>query len=228
MGRKSVDPETRSVVVHLIKEGKKPLEVAKTVSVSHHYVKNIILKLNAVKPLRNEPGQGRRRLTTPAEDRYLMRICKQNRTASSRMLAGEWSNATGKQISARTVRRRLYNGGLYSYTQKRCPYRNNKQIRKRLEWCRKHADWNQKQWNHVAFSDESHFEVINRKNRVFVRRTAEECDKPFSFQTRQQGGGGTVSVWGCISAAGVGPLVPYEGRLQHDILKPFPVSWRNT
>ena len=44
------------------------------------------------------------------------------------------------------------------------------------------------------------------KNRSFVRRLRSEADKPFSFRTRIQGGGGSVSVWGAITVEGVGSL----------------------
>ena len=35
----------------------------------------------------------------------------------------------------------------------------------------------------------------------------------FNFQTRMQGGGGSVSMWGCFTTSGPGPLVFYDGRL---------------
>lgn len=47
------------------------------------------------------------------------------------------------------------------------------------------------------------------------------ADKPFSFLPRLQNGGGGVSVWGCMTSAGVGPLVFYEGRVIYEhILDP--------
>ena len=100
-----------------------------------------------------------------------------------------------------------------SYVQKRKPYRTRKQQDTRLKWCKEHVDWSEQAWRNVVFSDESHFEILNRKNRTYVRRTPTEKDKPFSFQTRSKRGGGSVSVWGCVSAEGVGPLDFYDGRL---------------
>ena len=45
------------------------------------------------------------------------------------------------------------------------------------------------------------------KNRSYVRRLPSESDKPFCFRPRVQGGGGSVSVWGAMTAKGVDPLV---------------------
>ena len=36
---------------------------------------------------------------------------------------------------------------------------------------------------------------------------------PFCFVPRVQKGGGCISVWGCMTSAGVGPLVFYNGRV---------------
>lgn len=75
---------------------------------------------------------------------------------------------------------------------------------------------NVKRWKEVVFSDEPHFEVINRKSRVYVRHLLPEKDALFNFQPRKQGGGGSVSVWGSFSAYGVGRLVVYTGRLNSE------------
>ncbi|CAF2177571.1 unnamed protein product [Rotaria magnacalcarata] len=68
-------------------------------------------------------------------------------------------------------------------------------------------------WNNVIWSDETHFEVLNRKNGSLVRRLKLENNEPFNFARRVQGGGESVSVWGCMSGGGRGSLVVYTGRV---------------
>jgi len=41
---------------------------------------------------------------------------------------------------------------------------------KRLKWARQRRYWEVEDWANVIFSDESNFEVFNRKGRVFVKR----------------------------------------------------------
>jgi hypothetical protein len=103
--------------------------------------------------------------------------------------------------------------GLKSHVQKRKPFLSKSQIKKRRDWCKEKQSWSAQQWSQVVFSDESHFELVNRKNRVYVRRLSTEKECQFNFQPRKQGGGGSVSLWGCFAAAGTGPLVFYTGRL---------------
>ncbi|GFU55330.1 hypothetical protein TNCV_1645961 [Trichonephila clavipes] len=66
-------------------------------------------------------GGGRVRSTTPAEDRYIIRY-QQNGTGAPQL--SRWLiflAASGKQISRKTVARRLRGGGLYARRPVVCP-----------------------------------------------------------------------------------------------------------
>ena len=58
-------------------------------------------------------------------------------------------------------------------------------------------------------TDESHFEVFNRKSRSFVHRLPFEADTLVNFQPRVQGGDGSISVQGMMTTKEVGLLVFY-------------------
>lgn len=216
MGRAKVTFEQLNQVKLLLKMGRNHSKIARECGTSRCFVQNTAKKLKQGESLGNRPGQGRKRSTTKAQDKFIVNLAKRNRTMSSREIASEVNKSWSTNLTSRTIRGRLLENGLKSYTQKRRPYRNKKQAKKRLTWCKTHISWTINEWNHVIFSDESHFEVVNRKNRCFVRRTAEEKEASFNFSTRTQGGGGVVSVWGCFTAAGTGPLIIYTGRLNAD------------
>ncbi|GFT05719.1 transposable element Tcb2 transposase [Trichonephila clavipes] len=59
-------------------------------------------------------GGGRVRSTTPAEDRYIVLSAKRNRRTTAQQVANQFLAASGKQISRKTVARRLRGGGLYA------------------------------------------------------------------------------------------------------------------
>ncbi|CAM2698378.1 unnamed protein product [Rotaria socialis] len=69
------------------------------------------------------------------------------------------------------------------------------------------------EWDNVIWSDETHVEVFNRKNRTLVRRLKSENNEPFNSIPRVQSGGGTASVWRCMSGGARGPLVIYTGKM---------------
>ena len=163
--------------------------------------------------MKNRPGQGRKKSTTSNEDRYLFSLMKKDRSKSSRQLASEWNLSNGKSVSPRTVRRRLFKAGYKSYAAKRKPYRKPSHCSSRLSFAEKCSDCNFNDWKNVIFSDESHFEVANRKNRSYIRFLPSESDKAFCFRSRVQDRGGSVSAWGAMTAKGVGPLLFYDGRM---------------
>ena len=68
----------------------------------------------------------------------------------------------------------------------------------------------------IVFSDESNYTVINRKNKVIVRRHHNEKYHSRFIVPRLQGGGGSVGIWGCITYDGPGLHMLYDGRMdQH-------------
>ncbi|GFW40101.1 hypothetical protein TNCV_5117841 [Trichonephila clavipes] len=67
------------------------------------------------------PGGGRVRSTTPAEDRYIVLSAKRNKRTTAQQVANQFLAASGKQISRKTVARRLRGGGLYACRPVVCP-----------------------------------------------------------------------------------------------------------
>ncbi|GFU21630.1 hypothetical protein TNCV_1828231 [Trichonephila clavipes] len=65
-------------------------------------------------------GGGRVRNTTPAEDRYIVLSAKMNRRTTTQQVANQFLAASGKQISRKTVARRL-RGEDYTQTCCVCP-----------------------------------------------------------------------------------------------------------
>jgi len=68
----------------------------------------------------------------------------------------------------------------------------------------------------IVFSDESNYILINRKNKVIVRRHHNEKYHSRFIVPRLQGGGDSVGIWGCITYDGPGLHMFYDGRMdQH-------------
>ncbi|GFV38456.1 transposable element Tcb2 transposase [Trichonephila clavipes] len=60
------------------------------------------------------PGQGRRRETTPNEDRYLVLTARRHRNMNATHLQQHFRSATGTTASTQTVRNRLHGVDLYA------------------------------------------------------------------------------------------------------------------
>ncbi|GFU39457.1 transposable element Tcb2 transposase [Trichonephila clavipes] len=109
---------------------------------------------------------GRPRATTPAEDRFLALSARRRRTTTVPQLVADHFQASGRRISATTVRNRLHNAGLYARRPVVCVPLNGRQRRNRLCWAREHVSWTQQQWASVLFTDESRFTMESDSGRI--------------------------------------------------------------
>ncbi|GFY17115.1 transposable element Tcb2 transposase [Trichonephila clavipes] len=114
-------------------------------------------------------GGGRVRSTTPAEDRYIVLSAKRNRRTTAQQVANQFLAASGKQISRKTVARRL-RGGLYARRSVVCVPLARQHRTARLQWCREHHNWTEQDWACVLFSDESRFRLSSDCRRQLIWR----------------------------------------------------------
>ncbi|GFU80685.1 HTH_Tnp_Tc3_2 domain-containing protein [Trichonephila clavipes] len=125
---------------------------------------------DAARRLNVRPVPGRPRATTPAEDRFLALSARRRRTTTVPQLVADHFQASGRRISATTVRNRLHNAGLYARRPVvRVPL-NGRQRRNRLCWAREHVSWTQQQWASVLFTDESRFTMESDSGRLLIWR----------------------------------------------------------
>ena len=126
--------------------------------------------------------------------------------------------------STRTIRRRLVTDfNLRSRRPAKKPLLTPVQMKKRVQFCKRHKDWTVRQWSEVLFSDESTFcqfgSSVSRIRRLpntrFLPQNTVSTVKHSS----------KVMVWGCFAAAGRGSLafVPQgktvNAQIYLDILK---------
>ncbi|GBN88670.1 hypothetical protein AVEN_42342-1 [Araneus ventricosus] len=100
---------------------------------------------------------GRPRVTTPVEDHFLSLSARRRRSSIVPQLVTDHCVASGRRISATTVRRHLYNAGLYARRPVACVPLNGRQRRARLCWARERVSSIRQQWASVLFTDESRF-----------------------------------------------------------------------
>ena len=80
-----------------------------------------------------------------------------------------------------------------------------------LKFAAEHVLWTEEQWDCVHFSDESKFNLFDCNGRRFVRRCSKERYSPQCTKSSVKFGGGSLMVFGMISAASTGLLVSLHG-----------------
>ena len=116
-------------------------------------------------------------------------------------------------VNKDTVRKALKEKGIGSYTATRKPLLTLRDRIRRYKWCKERLNWPVEKWAKVIWSDESNYQVVNRKSQVIVKRLRSERFLPRYCQAVVQAGGGSAGIWGCISHKGTGCCEVYTGRI---------------
>ncbi|GFV96490.1 transposable element Tcb1 transposase [Trichonephila clavipes] len=104
----------RGRIIGKIEEGRKITDVAREFDIAHSVVSRLWKSFKTTGLCSRRHGGGRVRSTTPAEDRYIVLSAKRNRRTTAQQVVNQFLAASGKQISRKTVARRLRGGGLYA------------------------------------------------------------------------------------------------------------------
>ncbi|GFS55668.1 transposable element Tc1 transposase [Trichonephila clavipes] len=131
-------------------------------------------------------GGGRVRSTTPAEDRYIVLSAKRNRHTTAQQVANKFLAASGKQISRKTVARRLRGEGLYARRPVVCVPLTRQPRTARLQWCREHHNWTEQDWACVLFSDERRFSLSSDCRGQLICRESGTAYRPENIQEKDR------------------------------------------
>jgi transposase len=184
--------------------------IAEKSEVSEKCVRTILQNFEETDTVSEMSRSGRPRKTSRKQDQRLIQLSRTNPTASFSALTSLWLDGRQKpSASMPTISRRLLSSELRSYSSTEKPLLKPEHIQAKLNWCRDHKNWTHETWSRVIFSDESNFQLINRKNKPLVRRLKYEKFTPQMLRPKVQ-----VS-WhlGCISESGAGCCTIYTGRM---------------
>jgi transposase len=132
---------------------------------------------------------------------------------TSALNATDLRNKKFPHVHPQTLRRALHSYGLHSRVRRAKPLLRQINVKKRRDWAVGHFGWDATNWRKVIFSDESKFMLINSAGRDWCwRRDGESLDPRFTKKTVKHGGG-SLMVWGCMTAHGVGRLHRIQGTM---------------
>lgn len=172
-------------------------------------------------------------------DREIVKISKKDPKKGSAAIQREISELYGVNVTARTVRNRLMEHGLYGRIARKVPLVTANQRKKRIEFSRSHQSWALNQWKYILWSDETKINRMGNDGQRNVRRPKNAAFRPKYVLPKVKHGGGSINVWGCFSWNGVGPIHRIEGILTkekyveilEDVMLPYaeenlPVIWK--
>ncbi|GFT87660.1 transposable element Tcb2 transposase [Trichonephila clavipes] len=137
-------------VVGRLEGGQTQDEVAQAIGVLQNVISRIWNRFLETGSAGRRPGQGRRRATTPNEDRYLVLTARRHRNMNATLLQQHLRSATGTTVSTQTVRNRLHGVGLYARRPLVCVRLTSRHRHDRREWGTEHVNW-RNEWSNVLF-----------------------------------------------------------------------------
>ncbi|GFW48009.1 transposable element Tcb2 transposase [Trichonephila clavipes] len=200
--RHHIDDFMRGRIIGKIEEGRKITDVAREFDIAHSVVSRLWKSFKTTGMCSRRDGGGRVRSTTATEDGYIVLSAKRNRRTTAQQVANQFLAASGKQISRKTVARRMRGEGLYANRPVVCVPLIRQHRTARLQWCREHHNWNEQDWACVLFSDESRFSLPSDCRRQLIRRESGTAYGPENIQEKVRYPTSSIMVWAGIMING--------------------------
>ena len=213
---KQTSIETRKIIIDLKNKGKSLREIGEIVGRSHNTVKNIIDKYDEHQTLENLPGAGRPKILSSTDERAVVREVRENPTSSAVKISETMSETLARPVSASTIRRVLHRSGLHGRTPRRKPLISKVNQCKRMNYAKKYESEPPSFWENILYTDESKFEIFGTKKPPKIWRNKNEAFNDKNIIKTVKHGGGSVMVWGCMAASGVGNLVFIDSTMKKE------------
>ncbi|GFX04005.1 transposable element Tcb2 transposase [Trichonephila clavipes] len=175
--RHHIDDFMRGRIIGKIEEGRKITDVARVFDIAHSVVSRLWKSFK----------------TTG--------MCSR-RHGGAQQVANQFLAASGKQISRKTVARRLRGVGLYARRPVVSVPLTRQHRTARLQWCREHHNWTEQKWACVLFSDESRFSLSSDCRRQLIWRESGTAYRPENIQEKDRYPTSSIMVWAGIMING--------------------------
>ncbi len=208
---REMSQDLRKKIIYLHKKGEGYKKISKALLISQNTVAKVVqtFKKDGTATI-SQRCPGRPRKLTPRQERLLMRRVEENRHASSLQLSKEVESQTGETISRDTIWHKMQRNGMHGCRPRKKPLLKPRHKKARLEFARAHADKDEDYWVSILWSDETKINVFGTDGfKTVWRRKGEEYKEKGMVTVKH--GGGSVLMWGCMSAAGVGELHFIDG-----------------
>ncbi|GFU66665.1 transposable element Tcb1 transposase [Trichonephila clavipes] len=171
--RHHIDDFMRGRIIGKIEEGRKITDVDREFDIAHSVVSRLW------KSFKTTGMCSRRHGKVVLEVRRLQKTdisSYQQKGTTAQEVANQFLAASGKQISRKTVARRLRGGALYARRPVVCVPLTRQHRTARFQWCREHHNWTEQDW--ACGSDERRFSLSSDCRRQLIWRESGTAYRP--------------------------------------------------
>ena len=169
-------------------------QISSQLNISCKCICQTIYKFDKFHTAATKPCAGRTLKVTERQKRLIKLQQIRDDTLSLTNLVRFARTALNLTITRQTVSRILRNFDMVSYIAARKPRITPAQRRTRVACCYEHLSWSVNDWSNVVFTDESNYEILNRENRIYIRRFRHDPTLFERSQQRVHRGGSIINV----------------------------------
>lgn len=205
--------QTQLDVISQLQNGKSIRKIANNLGISKSAVQKI--RANQLSDLPKSNGGRPAKLSSQAK-----RYCVKKITTGNLNTAVAVTNALNKDFqynaSVSTVKRALHEAGLSTHKKLKKPRLSSKNIKDRLSFAKSHQHWTIEDWRRVIFSDETKINRFGSDGYHWTWTHNGELLRGYHINQTVKYGGGSIMIWGCITAKGPGIICKIDSILnQH-------------
>jgi transposase len=213
--RKELDPYILGMIVMGFKMEVSPREISKLVGVNENTVKSIKTRYLRTCSALNGTRPGRPKKLSARDERLLVKSVREDPKKPFGHHKANLENA-GVSICIKTLTKYLNDKGYHSFKAAHKLDLKPVHIEKRLAWTLNKVNWGLDDWKRVIWFDESKFNLVGNDGGIRVTRQIGERYKPGHIVPTKKFGSGSVMIWGCFWAGGLGPLVVLDGSVNQE------------
>lgn len=176
------------------------------VGLSDSTVQSIIYRFVRENRTHDKGRSAPNKIFNSSDERYIVRKIKANPRLSAPKVANEVEEELGKSCHPETIRRVLREHDFNGRVARKKPFISDKNRKCRLKFAQDNLHKDNAYWNTVLFCDESKFNIFGSDGASYVWRKPNTELQAKNLKATVKHGGGSVMVWACMSAAGVGNL----------------------
>ena len=207
---KPISEETRNSILSLLDTGLSSRQIEAQLGVGRSTVNKVRLEFR--QDVHKSQGGRPAKLTT-IDKRWLVRTVTSGKANNAVQLTRELQQSTDVEASTCTVHRALKEAGLKAVVKQAKPRLLPRHIRARLDFALRYQHWTVEDWKRVVWSDETKINRLGSDGREWVWKEPGHALTAQHIKGTVKFGGGSLMLWGCMTAQGVGYASRIDGRM---------------
>jgi transposase len=213
---KNIPNEIRKKIIVSLDEGKSAEKIERELPVSSRTVRRIQKQL---RPTIKKSSGGRPAKLSATTKHHITRMISSGKVETATKAAKQLKTDGIADVSSSTVQRALKKEGMKAIKKKKKPKLTSRHKRLRMEFARRYQEWTVEDWKRVIWSDET---KINRLGSDGLQWAWKKPGAPLQdhhVTGTVKFGGGSLMMWGCMTAKGVGYACKIDGRMDAELYK---------